>query len=129
PPATPTADSSTSEGAAALAAADTSAQPAVAAAGSQGTDAVAGLDATSLRSVLRRAAEKKAYPLGAQALLGLASVDPGSFARADVVEAAAAVAVGIAFGDSRAADPVFEVLSQRLGGAGADVLYEVMSRY
>ena len=99
-----------------------------AAAGAAAPTEVAGIDAAGWRNVLRRAVEKKSYHLGADAIVALATLDPAAFQRADVVEAAAAVAVGIEFGDPTAAARVFDTLP-KLGGPGADVLYEVTSRY
>jgi eukaryotic-like serine/threonine-protein kinase len=83
-------------------------------------------EAVVLRGRLRKAVSVKDWARGAQTFLALARVEP-KFAedraiRPDLV----AVAAGIGFQEhSEAADQVFDLLANRLGTSGLDVLYDL----
>jgi serine/threonine-protein kinase len=82
-----------------------------------------------LRADMRAAADSKEWDRGAEALVQLADRDPNAFEDRDIARAAVGIAAGITLGaDKRAdADKVFDALSTKLGAAGLDILYDIVS--
>ena len=82
-----------------------------------------------LRTRLRTAADSKDWARGAEALLELADRAPQVFEDRIISRAAVAIATGMAAdGDDRAdTDKVFDALATKLGSAGLDMLYDIVS--
>jgi serine/threonine-protein kinase len=82
------------------------------------------IDAAGLRVIVIRATRAQLWPTAEEALLALAVRDPASFGRPDVIAATRELVVGLERSGSAA--KVFDVLENRLGAAGLDLLYEVV---
>ena len=82
-----------------------------------------------IRARMRASADSKDWAPGAEALLELAGRAPLAFEEGDTRRAAALIAGGIALDEKNRnlADKVFDVLANKLGGAGLDILYDIVS--
>jgi serine/threonine-protein kinase len=89
---------------------------------------VEGRDATAWRAALGDAAASRHAERGAKAIQALATINPSLFEDRTVIAQTAAVAVVIELGDRATSDEIFELFaSEELGGAGPDILYEIVS--
>ncbi len=83
-------------------------------------------EAVVLRARLHKAASVKDWARGAEAFLALARAEPKFVEDRAIRPDLVAVAAGIGFQEhSEAADQVFDLLANRLGAAGLDVLYDL----
>jgi serine/threonine-protein kinase len=85
------------------------------------------IDAAAWRTRMRVSADGKEWGRGADALLALAELDPKAFEARDVSSAAVAIAAGIELGSDPRSDKIFDVLTNKLGAAGLDILYAILS--
>lgn len=90
---------------------------------------VDGLDANAWRSRLGNAFANKAWRDGADAILALAKLEPSAFEEEGVIIATTAIGVRLEFGAPEKSREVFDTLGTKLGAAGLDILYEMVSGY
>lgn len=74
-----------------------------------------------------RAADKRDWLPGADALLALAELEPKAFEEREIAAAAVGIATGVEHAGDPRTDKIFDVLTNKLGSAGLDVLFEIMS--
>jgi serine/threonine-protein kinase len=86
-----------------------------------------GVDAAGWTVRLKKAAAVKDWLRGAKAFLALAKLDPEQIKAEEMRDEVISVAAGIAFeNNSEEADQVFDVLANRLGSEGLDLLFEIV---
>jgi serine/threonine-protein kinase len=85
------------------------------------------VDAAAWRGRMRAAADGKEWGRGADALLALAELDSKAFEAREVAGAAVAITAGIELGSDPRSDKIFDVLANKLGAAGLDILYMIVS--
>jgi len=85
------------------------------------------LDAAAWRGRMRAAADGKEWGRGADALLALAELEPKGFEVREIAAAAVAITAGIELGSDPRSDRIFDVLASKLGAAGLDILYTIVS--
>jgi serine/threonine-protein kinase len=83
-------------------------------------------DGVAARTMLRRAAGAHDWPHANEAFFALADHDPASFHDASLLGPARDVAAAAGVAGGPLADKVFEVLGQRTGSDGPDILYEIV---
>lgn len=83
-----------------------------------------GIDAAGLRIIVIKATRSQLYSTAEEAWRALATRDPASFERQDVIASTRELIVDLE--RQGAADAMFDVLEHKLGGAGLDVLYDVV---
>lgn len=83
-------------------------------------------DGTVARATLRRAAAARDHAHALDAFLALAEREPAALAEPAIALAARDLAAAIAVAGGDGADRLFDVLGHQLGGAGLDVLYEIV---
>lgn len=86
-------------------------------------------DVGPLRARMHDAANAKKWGPGAEALLEIAERAPKSFEDRDTARAAVSIAAGLAGSgkDRENTDKVFDALENKLGSAGLDILYDIVS--
>ena len=89
-------------------------------------DPAAPFDGTVARATLRRAAAARDHAHALEAFLALAEREPAALAEPAVALAARDLAAAIAVAGGDGADRLFDLLGHHLGGAGLDVLYEIV---
>lgn len=89
--------------------------------------AIAGKGPTQWRRAMLEAADRRAWMVGAEALLALAELAPESFDDGDVRRAAVRIAVGMGTVDNERSARVFLALGDELGEPGLAVLYELLA--
>ncbi|WP_437618914.1 protein kinase domain-containing protein [Sorangium sp. So ce1151] len=83
--------------------------------------------AGALRGQLSRAVSTRNWVLGARTMMALAEVDPEMVLSRGLREEVLSIAAGIAFEeDNPAADQVFDLLTNKLGTGGLDVLLDLV---
>jgi hypothetical protein len=86
-------------------------------------------DGTDWSASLVQATRGRAWGEAEKAFFELAKRDPSAFKRKEVVKATREMAAALAIeGDGRA-DAIFEVLTDKLGSDGLDVLYEIVEAH
>jgi serine/threonine-protein kinase len=101
--------------------------PTATAAPSESADREAAERAAAARKLMRAATESREWGRGAEGLATLAEVSPSSFEDRSVVNDTIAIAAGIEVGGGEKSEKVFDALTNKLGGAGLDILYEIVS--
>src|SRR5262249_48993857 len=86
---------------------------------------VDGADAAQWRGRMQSAADAEDWKSGAKAFLALAEMDPAELKSGTVREKALAVIGGIGVEQSALADEVFDLLTNRFGTDGLDMLFDV----
>lgn len=84
-------------------------------------------DAAALQARMKAAADGKEWGRGADALLALAELDPKAFEGRETEAAAVAITAGLELGSDPRSDKVFDVLTNKLGTSGLDILYSIES--
>ncbi|XXY13824.1 serine/threonine-protein kinase [Sorangium sp. So ce216] len=83
--------------------------------------------AGALRAQLSRAVSTRNWVLGARTMMALAEADPEMVLSRGLREEVLSIVAGIAFEeDNPAADQVFDLLTNKLGGGGLDVLLDIV---
>lgn len=85
------------------------------------------VDSATLRARMRAAADSKEWGRGADALLALVELDTKAFDDRDAVAAVVAIAAGLELGSDPRSDKIFDALTSKLGPAGLDILFAIMS--
>lgn len=83
--------------------------------------------AASARKLMRSSTDSREWGRGAEGMAALAEASPEAFNERSVMNDAIAIATGIEVGGGEKADKVFDALTNKLGGTGLDILYEIVS--
>jgi serine/threonine-protein kinase len=87
----------------------------------------AAAETEALKTRMRVVMGTKDWSRGTDALLALAELDPKAFEAPDIAASAVAITAGIEHVGDERSNKVFELLTNKLGLAGLDILFEIMS--